>query len=322
MLVTHVDPASLMPIAVETILCGESFDFELYLRESATSHPVLYRGKSFPIQSSDLKSIAQRGIRTLYIAPDSLEQYEQYLRERVLADTSIGGTVRFCALKEANRSVFLTALNGHNVSKVVHIASDMAKELAEVVCNQEGTVENLFRLLSHDYYTYTHVTNVCVYSLTLAKKLGISNTRELAALATGALLHDVGKRHIPTAILNKKGKLTDQEFAVIKKHPLTGFHELCRRADLTWAQLMMVYQHHERIDGRGYPVGIVGDQIHEWGKLCAIADVFDALSSYRPYRGPMAAADLREFFSANAGTHFDAEMVRCWDTLVKRTRPA
>lgn len=307
-----------MPVAVETIRCGESFDFELYLRDSAAGKPVLYRGKSFPIQSSDLKSLAQRGIRTLYVTPESLEFYEQYLRERVLADTSVTGTMRFCAVKEANRSVFLSALNSSNLGKVVHVANEMARELAEVVCNQERTVENLFKLLSHDYYTYTHVTNVCVYSLALAKKLGIEDKNDLAALATGALLHDVGKRHIPAAILNKKGRLTEREFAVVKRHPLVGFQELCQRQDLSWPQLMMVYQHHERMDGRGYPVGVLGNEIHEWGRLCAIADVFDALSSYRPYRGPMPIADLREFFAANAGTHFDPEMVRCWDSVIKK----
>jgi HD-GYP domain-containing protein (c-di-GMP phosphodiesterase class II) len=320
MLATHVDPASLMPIAVETILCGESFEFEFFLRETPAGMPVLYRGKSFPITSNDLKALAQRGIRTLYITSESLEHYEQYLRERVLADTSITGIARFCAVKEANRSVFLSALNGNNVVQVVNIATEIGDELANVVCNQERTVENLFRLLSHDYYTYTHVTNVCIYSLALAKKLGWTNQKDLADLATGALLHDLGKRHVPAAVLNKKGKLTEEEFALVKRHPTVGFYELRQRAELQWSQLMMAYQHHERMDGRGYPVGITGDQIDPWARICAVADVFDALSSYRPYRGPMPMAELRDFFKKNAGTHFDPEMARCWDLVVSRRR--
>jgi len=318
MLATSPDAASLMPIAVELIRCGEAFEFDLYLPDGMGGKPVLYRGKSFPIQRSDLEALQRRGIRTLFIAPDCLEHYERYLHERVLTDDSASPAMRFCAVREANRSLFLAAMNEKHVGRVVAVASDLATELADVVCNQERTIDHLFRLLSHDYYTYTHVTNVCVYTLALAKRLGISSQKELATIATGALLHDVGKRYIPVEILNKKGKLTDEEFAIIKRHPLTGFRDLCRRDDLTWAQLMMVYQHHERLDGRGYPVRATGEEILPWSRMCAVADVFDALTSYRPYRGPMPLAEVREFFSTNAGTQFDPEMVRCWDFAMKR----
>jgi HD-GYP domain-containing protein (c-di-GMP phosphodiesterase class II) len=317
MIAAAIDPASLMPIAVELIRCGESFEFDLYLRDGIAGKPVLYRGKSFPIQQSDLQALQRRGIRTLFIESDDLAEYERYLHERVLTDPSASDDARFCAVREASRSVFLAALHEKQVGRVVEVAGDLAKGLADAVCSQRRTVNELFKLLSHDYYTYTHVTNVCVYTLALAQHLGINSQAELSVIATGGLLHDLGKRYIPLDILNKKGKLTDQEFAVVKRHPLDGFRELCRREDLSWDQLMMVYQHHERLDGRGYPARVTAEEILPWSRMCAIADVFDALTSHRPYRGPMPTEEVREFFRNNSGSAFDKEMVHCWDSALK-----
>lgn len=317
MIATGVESASLMPIAVELIRCGEKFDFDLFLRDGGAGKPVLYRGKTFPIQQTDLQALQRRGIRTLFIAAEALVDYERYLHEQVLNDASATPDARFCAVREANRSVFLTAMQDKNVGSIVQVASDLALKLADAVCSHDRTVDQLFHLLSHDYYTYTHVTNVCVYTLALAKSLGISNQQELAVIAIGGLLHDLGKRQVPVDILHKKARLTRQEMAVVKRHPITGLQELCRRKDLSWDQLMMVYQHHERLDGRGYPANVTAEEILPWSRMCAIADVFDALTSSRPYRGPMAREDVRQFFCTNAGTAFDKEMVHCWNIALK-----
>ena len=109
-------------------------------------------------------------------------------------------------------------------------------------------------------------------------------------------MHDIGKRHLPPGLLNKTGKLTDPEFALMRQHPQKGFEELCLHGDLKWGQLMMIYQHHERLDGKGYPVQIGGDEIHPWAKICAVADVFDAITSVRPYRKPVPVDAAIEFF--------------------------
>jgi HD-GYP domain-containing protein (c-di-GMP phosphodiesterase class II) len=316
MATASLDPAALLPVAVSTIRCGEAFHFDLYVRDAA-SRPVLYRGQNFQIQQSDLAALERRGIQTLFILHSSLDLYERYLREQVLTDAALNPTARFCAVKEANRSVFLAALQSNQIDSLMAVAEELAVELANTVCNEECTINSLLGLLSHDYYTYTHVTNVCVYCLSLAKMQGITAQAELASIAKGALLHDIGKRHVPPEILNKNGKLTDEEFRVVKLHPLNGFRELCRQRELTWPQLMMVYQHHEKLDGKGYPVGVGGDEIHFLGRLCAVADVYDALSSYRPYRRPMPGAQIRQFFHANLDRHFDRSLVDCWDAILK-----
>lgn len=311
---TIPDPRTLLPIAIETLGWSDDVPFDLYLKQPS-GHFVLYRAANFPFHKADLDAMSRRDIRTLYISSSSLADYEHYLHDQVLTDPDAPPTARLCALRDANRSVFLSALKEKNVGRVVSVANTLAEELADVVCNQDATVCSLFKVLSHDYLTYTHVTNVCVYSLALAQGLGVSNRKELCQIATGALLHDVGKRHIPTQILNKKGRLTVGERSLINSHPRSGFAEVCLRDDLNWSQLMMIYQHHERLDGLGYPAKIAGDDILPWSRLCSVVDVHDALSSYRPYRPPMRTSELRAYFQQNAGTCFDPEMVKCWISL-------
>jgi HD-GYP domain-containing protein (c-di-GMP phosphodiesterase class II) len=157
---------------------------------------------------------------------------------------------------------------------------------------------------------------VAYYSVMLAENLGITNREELNRIATGGLLHDLGKLEIPEAILTKDSGLTDQEFAIIKRHPTVGFRKLCQRTDLQFGQLMMVYQHHERLDGRGYPVGVGGDEIHEWARICAVVDVFEALTSNRPYRAGMTSQAAFQIMDRSSPTGFDASIYQCWKAII------
>jgi HD-GYP domain-containing protein (c-di-GMP phosphodiesterase class II) len=306
---------ALFPIAVETLRCGESFDFALYIR-TADGQPVLYRGSRFPFQRNDLNALDRRGVRTLYVAKDAQEEYTRYLREQVMGDKSAPPAVRYCALREANRTLFDSLLQDNNVSQVVELAESLATDLTTIVHDEHHAITDLDVLLCHDYRAYAHATNVGAYTALLARRLGISDKRELEQIIVGAMLHDLGKRHVPAAILNKRGRLTESELKVVKRHPAAGFRELSGRDDLTWAQLMMVYQHHERLDGKGYPTGIVGDEIPPWSRMCAITNVYDGMTCSRPYRDALPIEGVQEYFLHYAGSVFDAEMVRCWLELV------
>lgn len=137
-------------------------------------------------------------------------------------------------------------------------------------------------------------------------------------VAIGAMLHDLGKSEIPDVILNKPGKLTDHEFRIVTTHPTIGFLKLGKRADITFAQLMMVYQHHEHLDGTGYPVRVSGDEIHPWARICAVADVFEALTSNRPYRAGMSMEVAFRIMDRQVGSFFDAEVYERWKALMKK----
>ncbi len=175
---------------------------------------------------------------------------------------------------------------------------------------------DMYDLMMHDYYTFTHSANVATYCVTLAQKLGITDRADLARIAAGGLLHDIGKRQIPRRVLNAPQKLTAAERESMQRHPQIGFEELSSGSELTWSQLMMVYQHHERFDGRGYPVGILGEELDPWARICAVCDVFDALTSDRPYRPAITIAAACDFVERRSEKSFDPEIVRCLTSMM------
>jgi HD-GYP domain-containing protein (c-di-GMP phosphodiesterase class II) len=153
----------------------------------------------------------------------------------------------------------------------------------------------------------------------LAMRLGITAKSELRQIAVGAMLHDLGKLGIPESILTKPGMLDDRELDLVKSHPVLGFRKLCRRSDLNYGQLMMVYQHHERMDGLGYPVGSAADEIHAWTRICSVVDVFEALTSNRPYRAHLRIDEVLGLMDLSSGTRFDRGVYECWKATIKTT---
>jgi HD-GYP domain-containing protein (c-di-GMP phosphodiesterase class II) len=198
----------------------------------------------------------------------------------------------------------------------ISLAGTLAKKLTSLLATSNVWPRDLFRLARHDYTTFTHVTNVAGYALVLAQRLGWCNGDELNQIATAAILHDIGKRFIPISILTKPGKLNPEERALIEEHPQRGYEELCERGDITFEQLMIVYQHHERLDGKGYPVGMRGDEIHPWARMVAVIDVFDAMTGMRSYRRPATVQEAMDYIRKSSGTHFDPEIVQCWDAAM------
>jgi HD-GYP domain-containing protein (c-di-GMP phosphodiesterase class II) len=150
----------------------------------------------------------------------------------------------------------------------------------------------------------------------VAESIGITDKFELQQIAKGGLLHDIGKRFMPRRLLNKITSFDAEEKKLLHSHPQKGYEELCRFEGITQGQLMMTYQHHERVDGKGYPVCLTGDEMHLWAKICAVADVFDVLTGKRPHRKPDPISKVVAMMQDAAGSHFDKEIVRCWSTKI------
>ena len=197
-------------------------------------------------------------------------------------------------------------------------------ELLAAVGNQAGVAMHRVRLMgelerllldtikaiaatidARDGYTHRHSERVAALVSKLARELGLSEAeRETAELS--ALLHDVGKIAVPDAILNKPGKLTAEEFAEMKKHPVHGVHILQNiQSAVVNAVLPGVQYHHEKWDGTGYPEGLAGEAIPFLGRLLCVADVFDALTSTRSYRGALSATEAMGMIERDSGKHFD-----------------
>lgn len=162
-------------------------------------------------------------------------------------------------------------------------------------------------IAKRDSDTDAHNYRVTYYAVALAEAIGLP-TREISDLVAGAFLHDVGKIGIPDSILLKPGKLTDVEFQIMKTHVVLGIEIVADNQWLTGAACT-IRHHHERFDGSGYPDGLVGDAIPRVARIFAVVDVFDALTSERPYKKPMGLAEALSIIEHESGQHFDPDVV-------------
>lgn len=182
-------------------------------------------------------------------------------------------------------------------------------ELTDVVLREDTTAESLLKMTSHDFYTYTHSVNVGVVAILLSKVLyKNSDAHNLQELAAGFFLHDIGKVNVDIDILNKRGKLSNFEMQHIRTHPYQGYKILKEANSLSPECEAIVMQHHEASDGSGYPKKLTCDEIHPYAKICTIADVFDALTSERPYKKPMKPFEALRLMKFEMFDQFDKKL--------------
>ncbi|HVL39511.1 MAG TPA: HD domain-containing phosphohydrolase [Fimbriimonadaceae bacterium] len=181
------------------------------------------------------------------------------------------------------------------------------------------TLESLATALeARDDYTRGHSQRVCELSLLIAEHLGFSE-EAMEELRVGTILHDIGKIGVPDAILNKPGRLTEEEFAIMKAHPVIGY-DICRPLMLTEGVLLIIRNHHEKLDGSGYPDGLKGGELPPSLRIVCVADAFDAMSSRRPYRGVMDIGHVLAELNKGAGVQFDPVVVEALRDLLPTER--
>ncbi|WP_102273970.1 HD-GYP domain-containing protein [Cytobacillus massiliigabonensis] len=228
--------------------------------------------------------------------------------------------VRRKAIQTIN-STFLEIQKDSSISNsfVVEKASRRLSELIRFLMTELGDNKDLLNLLSdaysYDNYIFTHSLNVTLYSLALGLELKLT-PKELETLGLGAIFHDIGKLKVPLDVLLKPGKLTEEEYIAIKEHAETGFQILRKVQTIPLLVAHCAYQHHERINGSGYPRGLTGKDIHFFGKIIAVADVFDAVTSNRVYRKAMLPHEGLEILYAGSGTLFEQQIVEAFRLAV------
>jgi HD-GYP domain-containing protein (c-di-GMP phosphodiesterase class II) len=182
-------------------------------------------------------------------------------------------------------------------------------EVVSLILTDDATLHYLLEITSHDYYTYTHSVNVGILGVALAKSLfRNSDAHDMQALGVGFFLHDLGKVGINQALILKPGKLTAAEMEEMRRHSSLGYKLLQETKQLTEESKTIVLQHHERIDGTGYPRRLRGGDIHIYGRICSIADVYEALTSDRPYRQKLPPFAALKIMHEEMSHHFQKDL--------------
>ena len=209
---------------------------------------------------------------------------------------------KICAKgKEAVVSMFHEARMGKAIE--AEAVAPLVEEISNSVMRNPGALISLARLKTADDYTFMHSVAVCALMIALARQLGLDEAQVRDAGMAG-LLHDLGKAMIPLDVLNKPGKLTDEEFDLVKTHPAEGYKLLLDGSGISEVTKDVCLHHHEKIDGSGYPKGLNGDTLSLFAKMGAVCDVYDAITSNRPYKAGWDPAESIKRMAEWKG-HFD-----------------
>lgn len=284
-------------IATDYLLAEDrrKIDFNIYTKPPKSNKPILLIAANTNI--ADIKEALAKKIHgPLFITQDSAQKFENFMEESldsIIRNTDIpleqkSSLVHTCA-KNIIRDVFDDPRSGRHISRAKNITSN----IIDLTLLDTQSIRHLLVLGAKDYYTFSHCVNVAVFGIGLWLMIRKGDDTELHDFAFGCILHDVGKSQILDTILNKRGKLDYEEFEIIKKHPGQGHWLMAKHASET--TLDVIIHHHEKINGQGYPHGLKRDQISDNAKIATIADVYDALTTNRPYAGarlPISALTL------------------------------
>lgn len=194
-------------------------------------------------------------------------------------------------------------------------ARALIDSLAQAVSANRTALIALTALKNYDNYTFTHMVNVSILTMSQARALGMDG-QALRELGLAALMHDIGKVRTPTEILNKTEKLTDREFEIIRMHVVDGAEILRRTPEMPAIAPVIAFEHHLRLDGTGYPFGVVRVGLNLGTMLCSIADVYDAMRSQRAYQQAFPSDRILEVMKRSDGQQFDQHLVRRFTQLL------
>ena len=266
-------------------------------------HPLLH--KDAIVTNRILARLRELNIQYLYI--------EDKISKGIEVEETIAPAKRIQAVQNITKS--FEEVKHAKASQASYILDQKSKVIGLIVDDILNTVmdsEEVLMVLTdaylYDAYIYQHSFQVTMYSIAIAKEMGYSYD-EIRLIGIGAMLHDVGKLLIPSEILLKPEKLTVEEYEEIKQHARYGFDILRNLHSISLLVAHCAFQHHERIDGSGYPRGLVDLEIHPFAKIIAVADVFDALTSKRVYRKKILPTDAIAIIEAGRGIQFDARVV-------------
>lgn len=217
---------------------------------------------------------------------------------------------RICA---RSKSAVISMFSEIRMGKAIRLenAASLVEDISASVNRNVSALITLARLKNQDDYTYMHSVAVCALMIALAKQMDLTPD-QIREAGTAGLLHDIGKMSIDSSILNKPGKLTDLEFESVRGHPEKGHQYLLQAGGIGEVALDVCLHHHERVDGTGYPYQLKGEELSLYAKMGAICDVYDAITSNRPYKTGWCPADSIKKMASWSGTHFDVDVFKAF----------
>ncbi len=288
---------------------GQKIEFSLY--ETNEEHTVM----SLFLQSETVidgnNKVKLREIEHLYIDEEEYDSYQRYAQnhlQTIATSSEIAFTEKASIVYTKASEVMDELFTNPDALGNIEKSQDIVDGFVNLILQEESTIASIMQIAAHDYYTHTHSINVSVYTLSLAKFIGLED-KDLEDIGMSSMLHDLGKSKVDWEIINKNGKLTDDEFMQMKKHPAAGY-EIALKMGITDKRILSgIRSHHEKLDGNGYPDGLKGNQISLFARIIAVCDVFDALTTKRTYKDAMSSFTAIKIMKEQMGEHLDKRII-------------
>jgi putative nucleotidyltransferase with HDIG domain len=271
---------------------------------------LLFKSKASVWNDSDFQKLINTDVDCLFIKFKSPKQHHDFLQEKlrtILSRPQVPIERKARVLYEIADPIISQAFKTPGSVELIQSAGDYAKSCIQFL-NSKGSLPELIKLSSESLTEHSHALHVSVYSVALAKKIGFQEHSQLFALGMGALLHDIGKSKLEATILNKPGELDDREWQLMRQHPEMGETILKAHEFVPALAKKIVAEHHERVNGKGYPKGIKG--LHMFSKIVGITDCFNTLISDRAYANAMEPYEALRFMVQTMKAEFDPNLLQ------------
>lgn len=281
------DAGTFLPVRITSLVVDAVTRFDLYTRPNEDAPPVLYRERKLPFTAADRQRLQDSGIIDLFVSESDETNFRQYIESNlgdILRDSARDSAEKASLAYYSSQGLVADVFNDPRSTECIERSKTLVLNMAEYMLQDESSLSNLMKVMSFDYYTYTHSVNVFVFCLSLAQQCGIDNIEALRELGEGALLHDIGKSRLDPALVSYQGDFSKEQFEEMKLHTVYGYELLEEQGCFTPITLSIVRSHHERLNGDGYPDGLKGGEINPFVRICAIAEIFDSMTTKRPYK--------------------------------------
>jgi putative nucleotidyltransferase with HDIG domain len=283
----------------------------------------LYRNVDVSFGVKDCQRLLDSGIEFVFVAVKDHQVYYRTMEKclgAIVSDKKIQIQKKAEMIYSTSIELAQELLCKPPQKEEVDRTHTMSLSMVKMIIGDKQAFNHLFELSDHDFLTATHAVNVCTTTIALADRMGLTDQKLLQNLGSGALLHDIGKIFIDSELLNTTRPITPEEREMLKKHVDLGREHLEKVGSMPEEILQVVAQHHERIDGSGYPRGLKGEEISLLGRLAGIVDTFDAMTSARPYREHTFSVDeVLDHLTNEAKAKFDPVIVRSFNAMIEQT---
>jgi len=310
-----------VPIKLASLRLDTVTNFDIYFQPSPGQPYVLYSERNIRFTDAVRQRLLDGHLDTVYILSSHQGAYGRYVEENlaaILEDESIPVEEKSEALYASATGLIESVLDDPESAENVKRSKDVVKNTVNFMLAERDAFASLLKQVSLDYQVYTHSVNVVTYSVSLAQRTGHASPATLRELAIGALLHDVGKSRIDPQILASSAALSERQWDEMRKHPQYGHEILSATGTVGEIALDIVLHHHEKRRGGGYPDNLDGDSISPFVRIVSIADIFDALTTNRPFQQAQKTFTALSIMRTRLAADLDPELFRAFVDMMGR----